>query len=141
RVWLMVWIVMHCDFQSRATRSFDLKDAHHALILMIENVAMKHPFASKIIESDDETCTAKCGEIHRVLPHGLRLRHAVSVEDLKLEAVQVEWMIHSDEVLNLPDFGGAQGGLLIDAAHVHRLPVDPALLQQDRARRVGVRDR
>ena len=63
-----------------------------------------------------------------------RFRNAVAVEHLELKAVQVERVVHADDVFDLPDFRRVQPGADVHPVHVHQLVVDHALREHERAR-------
>src|SRR5580765_8999920 len=111
--------------------SSDLEHSHHSVILVIEDVAVEHPLAGEVVESHDEPDGLVPGNVDRVLPTRKGLGHAVPIENLKLESVQMEGVIHADEILDRPDFGGAQPGAFVHAGHVHRAAVDEALAERD----------
>src|ERR1019366_1264539 len=73
----------------------DLENPHHAVILMVEDVAVEHPLARVRVEVNDKSHGLVFRHIHRVLPVPVTHRHAIPVEQLKPETMQMEWMIHS----------------------------------------------
>jgi hypothetical protein len=112
-------VLLSCEIVRRvipsSVLSFDFEDSHHALVFVIQDVTVKHPFSGEVVKSHDEAHRFMLGNVHRVLPAPIRLRNSIPIDDLELEAVQMERMIHADEVLDLPDLRGAKPGGDIDA--------------------------
>src|SRR5689334_8837463 len=133
---LLVEFVQHIGRRRMKTPcSPNLQHSHHSLVLMLEDVAMVHPFSRVVVEVNENSDRRMLRHVARVLPTPERLRNAVAVDDLKVESMKMKWMVHSHHVLNRPDLGLAQTGMNIDAMHVHLLPVDESLRHHDRASR------
>src|SRR5436305_7253822 len=114
---------------------FDFEHSHHAVVFVIEDVAVEHPLPRIIVVAHDDSRRRMFRDVEHVLPGEIRLAHSVTVEHLELESMQVERVIHANDVLDLPDLGGADGGADVDAVHVHQLSVDHALAENDGAHR------
>src|SRR5690606_18310577 len=111
--------VMACLRGIEGTASTDFEHSHHPVILMIEDMAVEHPLPGIVVVADDEPDGLVLRNVDDVLPAPERLGNAVPVDDLELEAMQVKRMVHPDEVLHLPDLGGAERCLDIHPLHVH----------------------
>ncbi|MEO6526953.1 MAG: hypothetical protein ABIP93_10040, partial [Gemmatimonadaceae bacterium] len=88
--------------------SSDLEHGHHPVILVIQNVAMEHPHPGVVVEPHDESRRFVLRNVDRILPSPACHRHAVSVEELEPKSVQMERMVHADDVLDLPDLRRAE---------------------------------
>src|SRR5690606_24916919 len=78
----------HRDLHHASSLDFllaDFENAHHPLILMIQDVAVKHPFAGMIVIPNDESHSLVARHVDRVLPAEERLRYAIPVDYLELE--------------------------------------------------------
>lgn len=71
------------------------------MILMIKDVAVKHPLSRMVVVADDESYGFALSHFDRILPASIALRYTSAVEHLELESVQMEWMIHPDQILDL----------------------------------------
>src|SRR6266516_2294393 len=111
--------------------ALDFEDSHHAVVFMVQDVAMEHPLPWVIVVADDDARRRVLGHVQHVLPGEIRLTYAVTVEYLELEPVQVERVIHADDVLDLPDLSRADLRAHIYARHVHQLAIDHALAEND----------
>src|SRR5512142_465660 len=80
----------------------DLEVTHHAAGVMLENVAMVHPFAGTIIRQPRDADASLRWDVHGVLPRAERGCLAVQLHDLKEESVQVEGMVHHRVVEHVP---------------------------------------
>ena len=90
---------------------------------------MKHPLPGEVVEPDDKPHCLLPSHVDDVLPARERFRLPVALENLELEAVHVERVIHADEVFDFPDFGGAQFRREVDARKVEVAVVDHALAE------------
>ena len=79
---------------------------------------MEHPLARVVRVAHDEARRPVLGHVHHVFPAAERLGHAVAIEHLELEAVQVKRVIHPHQVLELPDLRRAQR-----RRHIHAIVV------------------
>src|SRR5687767_568384 len=94
---------------------------------MIEDVAVKHPLPRIVGIPHDESRGLVLRYIHAVLPASIAYRHAVAIQQLELKSVQMEWMVHPHEILDLPDLGCSELRGYIHASHVHDAAVQEAL--------------
>src|SRR6266404_7621501 len=99
---------------------------------MVEDVAVEHPLPWIIVITNDDSRGGVFGDVEHVLPRAVRLGNSIPIEHLKLEAVQMERVVHSDDVLDLPDLRCADLRADVNARHVHCLAVDHALAENDR---------
>src|SRR5687767_8365716 len=81
----------------------NLEHTHHPVILVIEDVTVEHPLSRVVVVPDDEARRLMLRDVDDVLPATVLLGHAIAVEHLELVAVQMERVIHADEILDLPD--------------------------------------
>src|SRR3569833_1563851 len=102
----------------------NFENAHHAVVFVIEDVTVEHPFSGKVIEPHDHADSLMLAHVHDILPAAIRFGYSVAIEYLELESMEVERVIHRHDVLDLPNFRGAEARPDIDAVHVHRLAVD-----------------
>src|SRR5688572_5804790 len=94
---------------------------------------MKHPLSGKIVKPYDEPNRFLPSHVNDVLPAVERLRFAIPLDDLELEPVHVEWMVHADQVLDLPDLRCAQLRGVIHASEIEVAVVDHSLAERDDA--------
>src|SRR5215208_6616188 len=80
---------MILSWPSSALRS-DFENAHHSMILMVQDVAVEHPHAGIVVVAHDEAQSLMLGDIHDVLPGTKRFRDTVTVDHLELESVQMK---------------------------------------------------
>src|SRR3982751_4898083 len=99
---------------------------------MIEDVAVEHPLSGIVVVANDDSRSRVLRNVQHVLPGAVRLRHTVAIEYLELKTMQMEWMVHADDVLDLPDLRGADLGADVHAGHVHQLAVDHTLSEDYR---------
>lgn len=91
---------------------------------MLEVVAVVHVGVLRVGEvgelSDRPHGRSRVNQ-HRVLEAALlrQRRLAVTIEQLKLDTVDVEWMGQGGRILDLPDLDAAEGHAHVDAPHVH----------------------
>src|SRR5687768_3858511 len=85
----------------------DFEYSHHPMVLVVQDVTVKHPLSWIIVVPDDEARGLVPRHVDHILPAAIALGDTVPVEHLELKAVQVERVVHADEVLDLPDLGRA----------------------------------
>src|SRR6185503_12620722 len=95
-----------------------------ALVLVVQDVAVKHPLPREIVEAHDESHGFLPADVDHVLPARKRLRLSIALDDLELKSVHVEGMIHPDQILDLPYLRGTERGREIDAGKIEVPVVD-----------------
>ena len=98
------------------------------MILVIQDVAVIHPLSCKVSKAKNYPNCRVLRNIYRVLPASERLGLPVAIDYLELKAVQVKRVVHSNDILDLPDLDIAELSCFIDSIHVVKLSVDEALL-------------
>src|SRR5205823_4066618 len=58
-------------------------------------------------------------------------QNSIFVEHLKLKSVQMKWVIHSNDIFDLPDLYCIERSADVNPAHVHHFSVDQSLRQRD----------
>src|SRR6266850_426676 len=105
----------------------DIDDPHHALVFVLEDVAVIHAQTGKLLTHGDANGFT-AGHIDRVLPGSIgRLRDAIfpfDFDHLELRAMDVEGMIHVGRVLDFPELDLPRSHLDINAGPVEGLAVD-----------------
>src|SRR5437870_11147281 len=96
-------------FRSLLSLLLDFENSHHAVVFVIEDVAVEHPLPRIVVVAHDDSRRRMFRDVEHVLPGEIRLAHSVTVQHLELESMQVERVIHANDVLDLPDLGGADG--------------------------------
>src|SRR6185312_5815128 len=109
------------------SRSLELKYAHHPHVLVIHDVTVVHPLPREIVESHDDAHRRMRRHVHGIQPVRKRLRHAIAVEHLKAEAVQMKRVVHPHQVLDLPDFRRMEASREIHPREIHHLAIDHPL--------------
>src|SRR5690348_17300692 len=69
--------------------------------------------------------------VYRVLPAHIRFGHSIPIDHLELKSMKMKRMIHSNDVLHLPDLHVAELCCFVDAHHVVELSVDESLLKRE----------
>src|SRR5215208_2214450 len=114
---------------------FDFENSHHAVVFMVQDVAVEHPLSWIVVVANDDAGRRVLGDVQHVLPGTVRLGHAVAIEDLELKTVKMERVIHPNDILDLPDLSRANSSAHINPRHVHRLAIDQTLAEYDCAHR------
>src|SRR5438105_8763425 len=109
------------------------ENSHHSVIFVVEDVAVEHPLPGIVVVADDDARRRVLGDVEHVFPGEIRLTHSVAIQHLKLKSVQMEGMVHPDDVGDLPDFRRPDARADIHPRHVHVLAVDHPRPQPDRA--------
>lgn len=91
---------------------------------MLEDVAVEDPQPREVVEPHGEAHRLTGSHVEGVLPGAEGLGGAAVVEELELDAVRVEGVVHVPVVGHAPDLVGAGLGSLVDARVVKRPAVD-----------------
>src|SRR6266540_4726244 len=89
-------------------------DGHHAVVFVVEDVAVVDGAAGKGVERDADLGVAAGGEVHDVLPGGRVDGLSAVFDDLHGPYVQVQGVVHRAGVSDGPFLDGADAHLLVD---------------------------
>ncbi len=101
-----------------------LEHAHHAVVLVLDDVAVEDRLAAEIAQRHREADGLPGTQVHHILPGTVRFGNPVAGEHLEGIDVEVEGVVHVALVDDLPEFQVALLGGDVDAAVVERPTVD-----------------
>src|SRR5215217_3615117 len=87
-----------------------LHGTHHSALSVVENVAVKHPFAWTLVKTHQEARRLLHGDIDGILPGQRAQRMVLLIEHYERKTVQVKRMVPLRVVLDDPELSFAQLG-------------------------------